>query len=336
MSNLFEFIRALIDIPSVTGDEEPIARFLDRELTSRGFHVTLQQVAPGRFNVFAGVRGRTSVVLCTHLDTVPPSIPSAEDHDYIYGRGACDAKGILAAMVVAAERLRGDGIDGVGLLFVVGEETNSAGARKANDLGVGSRYIVVGEPTQNIPASGHKGVFGFVLEASGTAAHSAYPDQGDSAIDRLLTAVDRIRHAAWGSSDLLGDATCNVGIIAGGEAGNVIASRAEARIFVRTVGAAADARATLDGLIDGDPKLRYDILCQTDAVSCETLPGVDSAPVAFGSDIPALTTFGKPLLFGPGSIHDAHTDDEKIAKRDVEDAVDLYYRAASHLLQQEA
>lgn len=334
MSNLFEFIRALIDIPSVTGDEEPLARFLDRELTSRGFHVTLQQVAPGRFNVFAGGRGTTGVVLCTHLDTVPPFIPSAEDDEFIYGRGACDAKGILGAMVTAAQRLREKRIDGVGLLFVVGEETDSVGARKANDLGIGSRYIVVGEPTQNIPASGHKGVFGFVLEASGTAAHSAYPERGDSAIERLLPALERVRHAAWGSSDVLGDATCNIGMIAGGEAGNVIAPSAEARIFVRTVGPAADARATLDDLIDGDPKLSYHVLCQTDAVACETLPGVEAAPVAFGSDIPALTTFGKPLLFGPGSIHDAHTDGEKIAKRDVEDAVDLYCRAVTHLLQQ--
>lgn len=211
MSNLFEFIRELIDIPSVTGDEEAIARFLERALDTRGFSVMLQEVAPGRFNVFAGDPDTTQVVMCTHLDTVPPFIPSSEDDDFIHGRGACDAKGIIGAMVTAADRLRTDGIKGVGLLFVVGEETDSAGARKANELGIDSRYIVVGEPTQNVPASGHKGVFGFMLKASGTAAHSAYPERGDSAIDRLLPALDRIRHAAWGADDVLGDATCNVG-----------------------------------------------------------------------------------------------------------------------------
>ncbi|MCZ6916744.1 MAG: M20/M25/M40 family metallo-hydrolase [Gemmatimonadetes bacterium] len=333
MSTLFEFIRELIDIPSVTGDEEPIARFLERELDTRGFRVTLQEVAHGRLNVFAGDAGTAVVVLCTHLDTVPPFMPSAEDDEFIYGRGACDAKGILAAMVTAAERLRGGGIDGVGLLFVVGEETDSAGARKANELGVHSRYIVVGEPTHNVPASGHKGAFGFVLKASGTAAHSAYPERGDSAIDRLLAVLERVRHTSWGTDAMLGEASCNVGTIAGGAAGNVIAPNAEARVLVRTVGPAAEARATLDRLIDGDPKLHYDIVTENDAVWCETLPGVDAAPVAFGSDIPSLTAFGKPLLFGPGNIHDAHTDDEKIAKRDVEDAVDLYCRAVTHLMQ---
>ncbi len=330
MSALFEFIRELIDIPSVTGDEGPIARFLERELDTRGFPVTLQEVAPERFNVFAGDPDTARVVLCTHLDTAPPFIPSAEDDEFIYGRGACDAKGILAAMVAAAERLR---TDGVGLLFVVGEETDSAGARKANELGVQSRYIVVGEPTHNVPASGHKGAFGFVLKASGTAAHSAYPERGDSAIDRLLAALERVRHTSWGTDSVLGEASCNVGTIAGGEAGNVIAPNAEARVLVRTVGPAAEARATLDRLIEGDPKLRYDVVTESDAASCETLPGVAAAPVAFGSDIPSLTAFGKPLLFGPGSIHDAHTDDEKIAKRDVEDAVDLYCRAVTHLMQ---
>ena len=333
MTPLFSLIRELIDIPSVTGDELAIAQFLEGELAKRRFTVRLQEVEPERFNVVAHFADSVEVVLCTHLDTVAPFIASSEDADFIYGRGACDAKGVLATMVAAAEQLHSDSVHGVGLLFVVGEEVDSAGARHANELRINSRYVIVGEPTENQLASGHKGALEFLLRAEGIAAHSAYPEHGDSAIDRLLTALDRIRQANWGQNPRLGSATVNIGTVSGGVAGNVLAPQAEARVFVRLVGPVAEARAALDGIVNGDARLSYEVTTESETVECETIEGFDAKPVAFGSDIPALTAFGKPLLLGPGSIHDAHTDGEKIAKQQALEAVDLYYRIARHLLE---
>lgn len=333
MTSLFSFIRELIDIRSETGQEVFIAKFLERRLKERGFKVALQPVEPGRFNLFALISDFVELTLCTHLDTVKPFIASSEDAEFIYGRGACDAKGGLAAMVTAAERLHEDGVGGVGLLFVVGEEVDSVGARHANKLGIQSRHIIVGEPTENRLASGHKGAFEFLLRAEGVAAHSAYPENGDSAIDRLLTALNEIRNVDWGRSPLLGGATVNIGTVSGGVAGNVVAPHAEARVFVRLVGPAADARVALDRVVRTDTRLTYEVITESEAVQCETIEGFEAAPVAFGSDIPSLTNFGKPLLLGPGSIHDAHTDGEKIAKHQALEAVDLYYRIARHLLE---
>ena len=332
MDDLFSLIRTLVDVPSVTGNEGALAGLLEKHLAVRGYRVTLQEVAPGRPNVFATTVKPPAVVFCTHLDTVPPYYSSSEDDRFIYGRGACDAKGILATMMEAAERLRQKGTDDVGLLFVVGEELDSIGAKHANQLAPGSRYVVVGEPTENRLASGHKGTFKVKLRAQGKAAHSAYPDLGDSAIDRLLDALASIRRADWGRSEVLGEATVNVGTISGGVAANVIAPSAEASVFVRVVGRAADVASRLDGLLSADPKLGYEIVAQNDAVFCETLPGFETAPVAFGTDIPSLTAFGKPLLIGPGSIQVAHSADEKIEKREVLRAVELYCRVAEELL----
>jgi acetylornithine deacetylase len=330
---LFPLARALIDIPSVTGNEGALAHFLDKELTARGFAVRLQEAGPERFNVFADHGEPVGVVLCTHLDTVAPFIPSSEDEECIYGRGACDAKGILAAMVTAAEGLSPGEARQVGLLFVVGEEVDSIGARKANELGVDSRYIIVGEPTENRLASGHKGALEFVIRARGTAAHSAYPDQGDSAIDGLLHALEGIRQADWGRDAPLGDATVNVGTVAGGVAGNVVPPTAEARVFVRLVGSSAQAEETLDRIVAEDPRLTYEITIRSEPVTCITLDGFEARPVAFGSDIPALTTFGKPLMVGPGSIHDAHSDGERIEKRQLSEGVRLYRKLVRKLLE---
>lgn len=333
MTSLFSLIRELIDIPSVTGEEEAVARFLESLLSDRGFRVTLQEVESQRFNVLALTGDRARVVLCTHMDTVRPFIPSSEDDTFIYGRGACDAKGIMGAMVTAADELRKGGRDEFGLLFVVGEETDSIGARRANDLAVGSDYVVVGEPTENRLATGHRGALEFVLHANGTAAHSAYPERGDSAIDRLLATLERIRIADWGTSTTLGAATVNIGTLSGGVAGNVIAPWAEAGVLVRVVGSAAQAQAVLDHLIDGDAHLTYRIVTASDAVTCLTLDGFETAPVAFGSDIPSLTTFGEPLMMGPGSIHDAHRDDEKLDKQQALDGVQRYRDVVTRLLE---
>ncbi len=330
---LFAYIRKLIDIPSISGEEGAVARFLGDDLTAKGFTVTLQQVAPERLNVYAVNEGvSTRMVFCTHIDTVPPFYQSSEDDEYIYGRGSCDAKGIAATMVLATMALREAGIRDVGLLFVVGEEVDSAGAIVANDLESDARYVVVGEPTENRMATGHKGGFKFKLTARGKAAHSAYPHLGESAIAFLLDALAEIRNQDWGTNDMLGDATINVGTIHGGLAANVFAPEAESDVFIRVVGKVADVQAKIDRILERHPKLSYEIINQSDAVFCETVPGFDTAPVSFGTDIPALHAFGKPLLLGPGSIHDAHTSNEKLGKRDAVEAVAYYQRLAKQLL----
>jgi acetylornithine deacetylase len=336
MSKLVEYIRRLVDIPSVTGSEHELASFLEKDLRERGFSVTLQDVVDQRRNVYAvSPRVLPRVVFCTHLDTVPPFYPSSEDDEYVYGRGSCDAKGVLAAMVFAVVALRERGIDDVGLLFVVGEEVDSVGALAANSLESRARYVVVGEPTENRMANGHKGGFKFRLTATGRAAHSAYPHLGESAIERLLDALAEIRAAEWGRSDVLGPATVNVGTIGGGLAANVLAPAAEATVFIRVVGRAAQVRETLDAILARHPATSYEIVSQSDAVFCETRPGFDIAPVAFGTDIKSLKAFGKPLLLGPGSIHDAHTSREKIGKKEALEAVDYYQRLALDLLRQD-
>lgn len=331
-SDLIAYIRRLVDIPSVTEGERELALFLDKDLRERGFGVTLQEVGGGRLNVYArSADDLPRVVLCTHLDTVPPFYPSSEDAEYVYGRGACDAKGIVAAMVFAAVELKGSGVH-IGLLFVVGEEVDSAGALAANRLPSQASYVIVGEPTESRMASGHKGGFKFRLSATGKAAHSAYPHLGESAIERLLDGLEEIRSTDWGRSEVLGDATVNVGTISGGLAANVLAPRAEAQVFIRVVGQVSEVRAKMDGILARHPALACEVISESDAVFCVTRSGYEVAPVAFGTDIKSLRSFGKPLLIGPGWIGDAHTAHERISKREASEAVAYYQRLVRDLL----
>ncbi|MEZ4415979.1 MAG: M20/M25/M40 family metallo-hydrolase [Gemmatimonadota bacterium] len=328
---LFDLTRRLIDTPSVTGDEEAVGSLIAAELSARRFHPRFQSVDDHRRNVYV-LEPQTRVVFCTHMDTVAPYIPSSEDDTWIHGRGACDAKGILAAMVVAAQRLHERGHTDVGLLFLVGEETDSQGARVANTLDNEVAYVVVGEPTQGTLASGHKGVLALEITVQGRAAHSAYPHLGDSAIHRLLDLLDRLRTLDWGSDPVLGEATLNVGTIQGGVAMNVVAPSARATVAIRLVGSASDALDRLHEALGDDPAVQTRIVSRSDAVRCHTVEGFPSEPVAFGSDLFYLDRWGRPLLIGPGSIHVAHTDGERIAKRDLLDAVDIYVRLAERLL----
>jgi len=334
VEELFTYVRKLVDIPSVSGDEGEVGRFLAKDLEARGFSVTTQEVAPGRANVYA-VQGSVAprVVFCTHIDTVPAFFASSEDDSYIHGRGSCDAKGILATMVFATMALREQGIEDVGLLFVVGEEVDSIGAFAANDLpSSSSRYVIVGEPTENKMATGHKGGFKFRMHASGKAAHSAYPKLGHSAIEHLLDGLAALRNESFGVSDTLGPATINIGTIHGGLAANVFAPDAVADVLVRVVGAKEEVEAKINAVVERYPHLRYEVISQSDAVLCETVAGFDTAPVSFGTDIPALHAFGKALLLGPGSIHDAHTIGEKLGKDEAVDAVGYYQKLVKQLL----
>ncbi len=325
---LFELAKTLVDIDSVTGNESACGHFLAQYLADRGFKVELQPVSDGRSNVLA-FWGVPDVVLSTHMDTVPPFSPAGEDLEHLYGRGSCDAKGIIASQVTAAEHLMAEGISDFGLLFLVGEEVFSDGAQMANRSPRGSRFIINGEPTENKLALGSKGVLRIDLRAHGRMAHSAYPHLGESAIDKLLDALEGLRQLSLPEDPVLGRATMNIGVIAGGRAANVVPDEAMAQVLCRTVGDTTEMRrnisANLDGLCD------YEFVRETPAIYMENLDGFRTDVVAFTTDIPSLGSWGRPLLLGPGSILVAHTDHERVRKSDLVEAVDLYCKMVRQL-----
>jgi len=323
--------RRLVDVPSVTGSEASIGALLLDVLGGLGFDARPQAVEGDRFNVHT-LTDETRVVLCTHMDTVGPHFGSSEDDTTLFGRGACDAKGILAAMIVALRGLRDRGERRVGLLALVGEEVDSIGARAAGALARSTTHVVVGEPTEGRMAVGHKGALAVTLRAGGRAAHSGYPELGSSAVHTLLDALADVRSASWGADRLLGDATVNVGTIEGGVASNVLAPSAGARLMIRLVGPSRDARARMAEILERHPDVEAVDLTASDPVRCLTLDGFSTEPVSFGSDLPWLEAFGDRLLFGPGSIRHAHTSEERIEKRALVEAVAAYRSIATRLL----
>lgn len=319
--NVFELTKRLIEIPSISGEEKAVAEFLADYLDRAGFSIQMQEVEEGRPNVYAR-RGDPDVVLSTHTDTVPPYFGFSEDADYIYGRGACDTKGLMAAMIKAAESLVEAGTDDFGLLFVVGEEAGSPGARAANEIRNRSRYLINGEPTESKFALGSKGALRAFLRSRGRAGHSAYPELGESAIDKLLAALSELHKADFPTDETLGATTMNIGVINGGVAANVIAAEAEAELMFRIVTSAEEIKELIEKKTQGRVEIEYTFAC--DPVFTERLEGFETSVVAFTTDIPLLTNWGRPLLFGPGSILDAHTANERILKRDLANAVDVY------------
>lgn len=324
--NVFELTRTLVDIESITENERAVGAFLYgylAELTDRtGGRAERMEVEPDRFNVLA-CWGQPVVTLSTHMDTVPPFFASREDGEFIWGRGACDAKGIIASMTSAAEKLLGEGVRNFGLLFVVGEERNSAGAAVAARSPRGSRYLVNGEPTENKLALASKGTLRFELVARGKMAHSAYPELGESAIDKLLDALEAIRRVPLPEDSLLGRCTMNIGTISGGRAPNVVADYAKAEILVRLVGDPASIRQAFRRAAGARTELN-EVLC-IPPIRFETVDGMPTTVVSFTTDVPVFgKSWGEPLLLGPGSIHLAHTADERIAKRELSEAVGMY------------
>ena len=331
-----DLTRRLVDIESLTYNEGAVGAYLDALLRERGFAVERTAVAQPaqsrftgeRFNVYGGTGGRPDVVLSTHMDTVPPFIPSSEDDLFLYGRGACDAKGIIAAQVAAAERLREAGV-AVALLFVVGEERDSAGARVANLHAKGSRFLINGEPTDNRLALASKGALRAEIRALGTMAHSAYPELGDSAVHKLVQALHRLLAVELPSVEGIGPSTLNVGVIDGGRAPNVIADAANAQVLVRLVGPSEPTRKAIEEAVAGLAEVEFTL--EIPFIRMRRVEGLETMVAAFTTDIPALTNWGEPLLLGPGSIHVAHTSFEKIAKGELLRAVDLYFDVACRL-----
>jgi acetylornithine deacetylase len=328
--------RQLVDIESVTYNEGAVGEFLDAFLRERGFAVERTAVSQPpnsrytgpRFNLYAGNGERPDVVLSTHMDTVPPFYPSSEDDLFLYGRGTCDAKGIIAAQLAAGERLREAGVK-AGLLFVVGEERDSAGAKEANLHPKGSRFLINGEPTDNRLALASKGVLRVEVRARGVMAHSAYPELGDSAVHKLVQVLDRLRTLSLPSVEGVGPSTLNIGVIEGGRAPNVIADAASAQVLIRLVGPSDETRTALEQAAAGLAELEY--VLEIPFVRMRKIEGLETMVAAFTTDIPALDQWGEPLLLGPGSIHVAHTPFEKIAKRELLEAVDLYFEVAQRL-----
>ena len=323
--DVVEFTRRLVDIESISGNEAAIGDFLYDQLRVLGYDAEKLPVEADRNNVWAKWPGRgrsgPAVVLSTHTDTVPPFIPSSEDGTRIYGRGSCDAKGIIATQVAAAERLRSEGIH-VGLLFLVGEERDSLGAKAANRQPRGSRYLINGEPTENRIAIASKGALRAEVTATGRMAHSAYPELGESAIDKLLEALNRLRAMDLPSDPEVGPCTLNIGMIEGGRAPNVIPDRAKAQLLYRLIGPTEELRRRITSTVGSLAQVEFTL-----QIPFQRLRQVDGLPTmiaAFTTDIPALSAWGEPLLIGPGSIHVAHTEGEYVEKQALAEAVEIY------------
>jgi acetylornithine deacetylase len=334
--NVFELTRALVDIDSVTPHEEAVgvylAGYLSQLAARTGGRVERIEVEAQRYNVLA-TWDAPVVTLSTHIDTVPPFFPSREDDDFIWGRGACDTKGIIASMIFAVQALLEQGERRVALLFVVGEERNSAGAYAAANDPRGSKFLINGEPTESKLVLGSKGALRFEIVAQGRMAHSAYPHLGESAIEKLLDALARVRQVPLPHDPVLGASTLNIGTISGGRAPNVIPDDARAEIFIRLVDDGNSTRRAIAEAVAGLAEAR-EVLC-IPAIHMEPIPGLDTCVVAFTTDIPAFNgSWGTPSLFGPGSIHVAHTDQERIAKKEIEAAIGTYQTIVRHLLQQ--
>ena len=326
--DLVALTRALIDIDSTTGREAPVGQWLIEYLRTLGLEVTAQPVDELRFNVFAGP-SQPAIVFSTHFDCVPPFFPSRIEGGRIVGRGACDAKGILAAQVAAAQRLRRDGETRIGLLFVVGEERGSDGARAANQVARGSRFLIDGEPTDNRLANATRGALRLRLSTTGRAAHSSYPELGESAIDKLLDALIDLRRIELPADPDLGRTHYTIGLIAGGIAPNVVSPSAEAEVMFRTV---SDAAAVRRALVPLESRIRIEHVLEVPPVRMTTVPGFDTAVFPYTTDIPFLHDWGRPLLYGPGSIHVAHTAEEFVEIAELEAAVDGYVTLARQLL----
>jgi acetylornithine deacetylase len=327
--SIFALLKNLIDRPSATGKEIDVSDWLSLYLEKAGFTVHRQPVSGGRYNIFARM-GEPVLVFTSHLDTVPGEIPFSEDSRYIYGRGACDAKGCVAAQVKAGEGLVSEGIGPVGFLFLAGEEHGSDGARAANGIPNSCRFLIGGEPTDNKLAFASKGALRYIFRAEGRTAHSAYPETGDSAVLKLLDFLNAVRAETYPADPVLGETTVNIGVLSGGTRANVVPDRAEAEVIFRTVSPSS-------GMKDRITRLSRNGVSASVAFECDPFfygqaPGFETSVVSYTTDLPLLDRWGKAFLIGPGSILDAHGPDEKILKTSLAEGVDQYRRLAAWLM----
>ena len=330
--DVFALTRAFIDIESVTGNELEIGKFFYEHLKpladKYGGRIERIEVEKDRYNVYVHW-GHPEVVFSTHIDTVPPFIPSKEDDEFVWGRGACDTKGISASMIKAVEGLLADGVRDMGMLFVVGEEIDGLGAHFANRNSPGPKYLINGEPTENLLALGSKGNLRIEIEATGKMAHSAYAELGDSAINKLLDNLENLRKLKLPVDPVLGDSTCSIGLISGGRAANVVPDHASAIAVIRVVTDMDEAIKQIDAVFDDRVTVSYPV--RTPAIVMKALPGFKTTVVKYTTDIPKLSNWGQPLLLGPGTIHVAHTSEERVPKKQLTEAVELYQKLVKQL-----
>jgi acetylornithine deacetylase len=334
MTDIFQLTRQLVDIESVTNHEAAVGECLLNTLSpmSARFSGEVERcpVEADRFNVFAHW-GEPMVTLSTHMDTVPPFFPSREDAEFIWGRGSADAKGIIASMLGATEGLLESGVRNFGLLFVVGEERNSAGAYAAARSPRGSRFLINGEPTENKLALATKGLLRCEIETRGKLAHSAYPELGESAIEKLLDVLQDVRKTRLPQDPLLGPSTMNIGVISGGRAPNVIPDAAKAEIAIRLVGDATPLREAVIRAVGGRAEIRE--VLSIPALRFDRLDGFETSIVAYTTDVPVFgESWGKPYLLGPGNIHVAHTSEERVPKKELLAASQIYQQMVKKLL----
>jgi acetylornithine deacetylase len=340
-----QLTRQLVEIESTTYHEGKVGAFMRDFLQAAGWEVETTAVeqpdlarSPGagtgpRFNIYATAKGVTpTVVFSTHMDTVPPYVGFREDKEYLYGRGTCDAKGIIAAQVAAATKLRDEGVK-VGLLFVVGEERDSAGAKVANANPRGSKFLINGEPTENKLALATKGALRVELRAKGIMAHSAYPELGESATEKLVHALHDVLAMELPVEPEIGETTLNIGIVQGGHAPNVIADKAEAHLLVRLVGPSDGVKAAILKTVGDRAEVSFTLDLAYVRLRRVEIPGLETMVAKFATDIPSLTNWGEPLLLGPGSIHTAHTPDERVSKKELLECVDWYVKLAKKLVE---
>jgi acetylornithine deacetylase len=330
MTDVVTLAAELLAIPSLSSNESGVIDFISRWLIARKWNVTVQEVSKGRGNVWAS-RAGGGVTFSTHVDTVPPHIAPRLDGGKLYGRGSCDAKGIAAAMLAAADNLVSSGEERIDLLFVVGEEQGSDGARAANNLAATSRFLVNGEPTESKLASGAKGSLRVIVRTKGREAHSAYPHLGESAIEPMMKLLPTIHELPFPSDEVLGNTTVNIGTIRGGTGANIVPAQCEAELMIRLVSDVDPVKKLIKGWAKGRATIEFGSTIP--AQRFHIVPGFDTAPMAYTSDIPLLSRWGTPLLFGPGSIHVAHTPDEFIDVSELRASVDAYERIARHLLE---
>lgn len=331
--NPINLTKEFIQIPSPTPEEAGFARYVERVLKEQGWQVERQSVSEDRWNLFAAPAedSRPEVVFCAHLDTVAPYIGLSEDDEYIHGRGACDDKGVMAAMITAALRLQEDEQIDIGLLFTVGEEVDSVGAKTANEYAPESvRYTIIGEPTDDTLIVGQKGIYLADIRTTGTSAHSAYPQLGESAVTKLLDILEAIRSQDFPKDPELGDTTVNISRLSGGDRYNVIPDAASAGLMFRVSTSTKEVEAIVRDAVGRQGTI--EVLNRSEPQRMVRIPGYEHGVVSFGSDVPYLTNWGKRLMIGPGAIHDAHTDHERISKRALRKSVEYYVDIAKYLL----
>ena len=332
MTDPIALTRELVALETPTGHEGPAVDFLAGLLARLGYRTVRQPVSPGRDNLYA-YREAPLVVFSTHLDCVPPYVPLREDETHLHGRGSCDAKGIAAAMVAAAERLAAGGESRIGVLFLVGEENGSDGARAAGALEPRGRFLINGEPTENRLSMGQKGSLKVVLQCHGRAAHSGYPELGRSALEPLLDTIERIRRLPLPSDPVLGKGTLNIGVVSGGVAPNVVAPEARAELLVRLVGPSDVLRGEIAALASPGVEVTFPVELPAFKNPEPAPPGWETTVVSYASDLPFLAgDWGTGYQLGPGSIRVAHTGEEQIAKRELLQGVELYTRLATDLI----